>query len=146
MAKAKAASKPDKTGKVAPLTGSYDLVLKGGRVIDPAQGLDGLYDIAIRKGKIAALAPAIAADRKTKTLDMRGRVVTPGRTRSRSVYWGIASASTGTNSGRSGRGPTRLISPFRTLSSWGSSSTWVVRRTAQLEDSHLSPPPVHSPR
>src|SRR5258706_15715260 len=75
MAKAKA---PTKSDKVAPLAGSYDLVLKGGRVIDPAQGLDGSYDIAIRKGKIAAVAPPIAADRKTKTLDMRGGVVTPG--------------------------------------------------------------------
>jgi dihydroorotase len=75
MAKAKATTKSE---KVAPLAGSYDLVLKGGRVIDPAQGLDGTYDVGIRKGKIAALAPTIAADRKTKTLDVRGMVVTPG--------------------------------------------------------------------
>jgi dihydroorotase len=71
----KTAAKPD---KVAALTGSYDLVLKGGRVIDPAQGLDGNFDIAIRKGKIAAVAPHIKADRKTKTVDLRGMVVTPG--------------------------------------------------------------------
>ena len=49
------AKKPTtKSDKVAPLAGSYDLVLKGGRVIDPAQGLDGSYDIGIRKGRIAA--------------------------------------------------------------------------------------------
>ena len=69
------AAKPD---KVTPLTGSYDLVLKGARVIDPAQGLDGTFDIGIRRGKIAALAPQIRADRKTKTVDLRGMIATPG--------------------------------------------------------------------
>src|SRR5271168_358640 len=71
----KTAAKPD---KVAALAGSYDLVIKGGRVIDPAQGLDGNFDIGIRRGKIAAVAPHIKADRKTKTVDLRGMVVTPG--------------------------------------------------------------------
>ena len=63
---------------VAALAGSYDLVLKGGRLIDPAQGLDGTYDIGIRKGKIAAVAPEIRADRKTKTVNVRGMLLTPG--------------------------------------------------------------------
>ena len=34
----------------------YDLLLRGGRVIDPAQGLDGLFDVAVRDGRIAAVA------------------------------------------------------------------------------------------
>src|SRR5258706_6757999 len=75
MAKAKA---PTKSDKVAPLASSYDLVLKGGRVIDPAQGLDGSYDIAIGRGKIAAVAPTIAADRKTKTIDLKGEIGAAG--------------------------------------------------------------------
>jgi len=70
--------KAAKLDKVTPLTGSYDLVLKGARVIDPAQGLDGTFDIGIRRGKIAALAPQIRADRKTKTVDLRGMIATPG--------------------------------------------------------------------
>src|SRR6266852_6361763 len=63
------------TAKLKP---AYDAVVKGGHVIDPANDVDGIFDIGIRKGKIAAVAPTIAADRKTKTLDMRGRIVTPG--------------------------------------------------------------------
>ena len=35
----------------------FDLVLKGGRVIDPAQGIDAIRDVAIAAGKIAAVAP-----------------------------------------------------------------------------------------
>ena len=33
----------------------YDLLLRGGRVIDPSQSLDGAYDVAIREGRIAAI-------------------------------------------------------------------------------------------
>ena len=33
----------------------YDLLLRGGRVIDPAQGLDGVLDVAVRGGRIAAV-------------------------------------------------------------------------------------------
>ncbi len=75
MAKAKSTAK---TAKVAPLAGSFDLVLKGGRVIDPAQKLDGKFDVAIRRGKIAAVAPKIATDAKTKVLDVTGMLLTPG--------------------------------------------------------------------
>jgi len=38
----------------------YDLVLKGGRVVDPAGGLDGVLDVAIEHGRIARLAAGIA--------------------------------------------------------------------------------------
>lgn len=37
----------------------YDLLLRGGRVIDPAQNIDGLFDVAIQDGKIAAVAASI---------------------------------------------------------------------------------------
>jgi dihydroorotase len=62
----------------SPMTQGYDLVLQGGRVIDPAQGLDGKYDIAIRRGKIAAVAPKIAVTGKTKVIDLKGAIATPG--------------------------------------------------------------------
>src|ERR1700688_3363128 len=56
---------------------TYDLVIKGGRVIDPSMGLDATRDIAISGGRIAAVEASIAAD-ATVTIDARGKVVTPG--------------------------------------------------------------------
>ena len=44
----------------------YDLVLRGGRVIDPAQGLDGIFDVAVRDGRIAAVGKNLAADRRRR--------------------------------------------------------------------------------
>ena len=37
----------------------FDMLLRGGRVIDPASGYDGMADIAVRDGAIAAIEPAI---------------------------------------------------------------------------------------
>jgi adenine deaminase len=42
---------------VARLKPGYDVVVQGGRVIDPANGIDAVHDIGIKKGRIAALAP-----------------------------------------------------------------------------------------
>jgi len=56
----------------------YDLVLRGGRVIDPAREIDGHLDVAVRGGTIAAVAPAIAAARGTRVIDVPGRLVVPG--------------------------------------------------------------------
>ncbi|HZQ38790.1 MAG TPA: amidohydrolase/deacetylase family metallohydrolase, partial [Dehalococcoidia bacterium] len=56
----------------------YDLLLKGGHVVDPAQKLDGRYDLAVENGRIAAVAPAIADAEARQTLDVSGYLVTPG--------------------------------------------------------------------
>ena len=40
---------------------TYDLLIKGGHVLDPGQGLDGTLDIAITGGKIARIAADIPA-------------------------------------------------------------------------------------
>jgi dihydroorotase len=56
----------------------FDLLLQGGRVIDPAQGLDAIRDVAVTGGRIAGVAPALDARRARRTLDVRGRLVTPG--------------------------------------------------------------------
>lgn len=56
----------------------FDVVLRGGRVIDPASGLDGVADVAIRDGNIAAVQPAIAKRDARKSVDVTGRIVTPG--------------------------------------------------------------------
>jgi dihydroorotase len=57
---------------------SYDLILRGGRVIDPANEIDGVRDVAIAGGKIAAVAPAIPAEHARKTISVAGGIVTPG--------------------------------------------------------------------
>jgi dihydroorotase len=54
-----------------------DLVIKGGRVIDPSVGLDAERDVAITRGKIAAVEANIAAD-AAETIDARGKIVAPG--------------------------------------------------------------------
>jgi dihydroorotase len=56
---------------------TYDLVIKGGRVIDPSVGLDAVRDVAIVAGKISAVEANITGD-ATDTIDARGKIVTPG--------------------------------------------------------------------
>src|SRR5256714_12633414 len=56
----------------------YDLLLRGGRVIDPAQNLDGNYDVAITGGRIAAVLPSIAPSSASEAIDVSGKLVLPG--------------------------------------------------------------------
>ena len=56
----------------------FDLLLQGGRVIDPAIGRDGLADVAIAEGKIAALAERIPAATARQVIDVAGKLVLPG--------------------------------------------------------------------
>lgn len=56
----------------------YDLLLRGGRVIDPRNHLSGVADVAISKGKIAALGPKIDPALALKSVDVSGLYVTPG--------------------------------------------------------------------
>ncbi|MGA0532969.1 amidohydrolase/deacetylase family metallohydrolase [Hansschlegelia sp. KR7-227] len=56
----------------------YDLLLKGGRVMCPASGLDGVRDIAIKGGKIAAIEEAILPSSAAKVVDVSGKLVLPG--------------------------------------------------------------------
>lgn len=57
---------------------SVDLLLQGGHVIDPANGIDGPADVAIGGGKIVAVGPGLTTTGVPKVLDVAGRVVTPG--------------------------------------------------------------------
>ena len=61
-----------------PAQPAYGLLIAGGRVIDPSQGLSAVRDVAIAGGRIAALEPAIPRERARQVLDARGRIVTPG--------------------------------------------------------------------
>jgi dihydroorotase len=56
----------------------YDLLLKGGTVVDPSVGLDGVSDIAVQDGLIARIAPDIASAEATRTIEVAGRIVTAG--------------------------------------------------------------------
>src|SRR5688500_7075036 len=56
----------------------FDLVIKGGDVLDPSQSLRGKRDIGIRWGMIEAIEPEIPAARTSKSLDASGKLVTPG--------------------------------------------------------------------
>jgi dihydroorotase len=56
---------------------TYDLVIRGGRVIDPSLGINAVGDVAIAAGKIAAVGDNIAAE-STNTIDARGKLVMPG--------------------------------------------------------------------
>jgi dihydroorotase len=57
---------------------TYDLLIRGGRVIDPAPGVDRIMDVAIRGGKIAALGRNIPASSAMESIDAAGRLVVPG--------------------------------------------------------------------
>lgn len=56
----------------------YDLLLQGGRVIDPKNNLDAVRDVAIAGGKIARVAGNISASDAKRVIDVRGLYVTPG--------------------------------------------------------------------
>jgi dihydroorotase len=59
-------------------TDNFDLVLTGGHLVDPAQGRDGAFDLAIRGGRIAAVLPAGTAVAAHQRMDVLGRLVIPG--------------------------------------------------------------------
>ena len=56
----------------------YDLLIQGGQVIDPAHGLNAVRDIAIKDGRIAAVAESIAPASAKQVVSARGKLVTPG--------------------------------------------------------------------
>ena len=68
---------------------AYDLVLKGGRVVDPGQSLDAKMDVAFLAGKVAAIAKTIAVPAGVEARDVSGLIVTPGLIDMHThVYWG----------------------------------------------------------
>jgi dihydroorotase len=56
----------------------YDLLLTGGQVIDPANGIDGIRDVAVRQGKIVRVASGIPPQSARRTVDVKGLYVVPG--------------------------------------------------------------------
>src|SRR5438552_17898650 len=56
----------------------YDLLLKGGHVIDPRNRISSIRDVAIANGKVAAVAANIDPAEAFKVVDVSGHYVTPG--------------------------------------------------------------------
>ncbi len=56
----------------------YDLILRGGTLIDPAQGLHAQRDIAFAAGRVAAVAESLANAEATENIDVSGLLVAPG--------------------------------------------------------------------
>src|ERR1035438_135599 len=57
---------------------SFDLLIKGGKVIDPSQELEEVCDVALRDGKIARVEHDIPADQARQVVNAAGKIVTPG--------------------------------------------------------------------
>ncbi|GAB4117912.1 MAG: amidohydrolase/deacetylase family metallohydrolase [Roseiflexaceae bacterium] len=73
----------------------FDLLIQGGRVVDPGAGLVGMYDIAINRDRIVAVDRGISREAAWRVIDAGGQIVTPGlvdlhtHAFHRGTYWGI---------------------------------------------------------
>jgi dihydroorotase len=68
---------------------SYNLILRGGRVIDPSQKLDAVTDIAFSAGKVARIGPELKGNADSDIRDVSGAIVAPGLIDLHThVYWG----------------------------------------------------------
>src|SRR6202789_1830528 len=64
-------------GRLAATPVKCDLIVKGGRVIDPSRKLNAIRDVAIADGRIVAVGANISAN-ATETIDAQGKLVVPG--------------------------------------------------------------------
>lgn len=77
--RAQTASAPSRAGhSQGTEPAAYDLLLRGGHVIDPANNLNEVLDVAVAHGKIAAVARHLDSTKATKVVDVTGLLVTPG--------------------------------------------------------------------
>ncbi len=73
----------------------FDLLIHGGTVVDPGAGLHGPLDVAVRRGRIAALERDIPRESAAQVIDAAGQYVTPGlvdlhtHAYHSATYWGI---------------------------------------------------------
>ena len=88
---------------------SYDLVLKGGRIIDPATSRDETTDIAFADGKVSEIGRNIPAN-GVETVDLRGLLVVPGLIDLHThVYWGGTSLGVDAAEVARGSGTTTFV-------------------------------------
>jgi len=73
----------------------FDLLVKGGEVVDPGSGRRGALDVAVSRNRIAAVDPNIPASAAARVIDAAGKIVTPGLVDLHShvfhgcSYWGV---------------------------------------------------------
>lgn len=67
----------------------FDLLIAGGRLVDPASGLDAVRDVGFAGARVAAIAPALPRERAARVVEAAGCLVTPGLIDLHThVYWG----------------------------------------------------------
>jgi dihydroorotase len=70
---------------------AFDLLVKGGTVVDPSQKLHKVCDVAFSRGKVAAVGKSIPKSQAKEVLDATGLIVTPGLVDMHThVFWGVS--------------------------------------------------------
>src|SRR5438105_9645389 len=89
----------------------FDVIVRGGRIIDPSQDLDTVADVGIRGPRIAAIgADLIKQGVRGEVVDARGLLVTPGWIDLHThVYWGVAPLGVEADTHCVGRGVTTAV-------------------------------------
>src|SRR6478609_2510507 len=73
----------------------FDLLIRGGDVVDPGGGIEGRLDVAVTRGRIAAVSSDISPESAFQVVDADGQIVTPGlvdlhtHVFHKITYWGI---------------------------------------------------------
>jgi len=57
---------------------TFDLLVQGGELLDPGTGLSGRYDVAVKEGRVASVAPDLPRHLAAEVVDARGCIVVPG--------------------------------------------------------------------
>lgn len=107
-----AAASPAGAGALQPAASAtpYDLLVKGGTVVDPRQSLSAPRDVAISKGLIARIDQAIPASQARQVIDATGKMVTPGWIDMHAhVYDGVGVASIEPDGAGVHRGVTTVV-------------------------------------
>lgn len=83
----------------------FDLLVRGGRLIDPAAGLEGVFDVGMSGGRVTALGPTLPVEGARRVIDATGSYVTPGLVDLHThafhggTFWGIEPAALAWRSG-----------------------------------------------
>ena len=87
----------------------YDLLIKGGTVVDPSQGLHAVRDVALENGLVAAIEPSIDGD-AAETIDAAGLIVSPGLMDLHvHAFWGGCTYGIEPDAGNISRGVTTAV-------------------------------------